>query len=135
MLTDNLIAAARTEADRFYDGKISSADARLTFARIARSGWHGEPYAALVAEFDAHVQYRVIIACIEAEYDQTVVAVAYNADDGAVYDYCFTWQTGQTMALEGYIVKAIADDGHMTKDDAQRLYDAEKERHDDCFGV
>ena len=75
-----------------------------------------------------------LIASIELQYGKTVVAVVYTRD-GHVHDHCFNWETGQSFALDGWIVKAIADDGHMSKDDAQRLYDAEKERHDDCFGV
>jgi hypothetical protein len=40
------------------------------------------------------------------------------------------------MALsEGYTVKAIADDGDMTKERIQALCDHEKSLHDDCFGV
>jgi hypothetical protein len=71
---------------------------------------------------------------IEAEYGQPVVAIVYN-EDGTVHDHCFNWETAQNMALsEGYTVKAIADDGHMTIARQQALYDAEKARYDDCFG-
>jgi hypothetical protein len=75
------------------------------------------------------------VAEIEAEYGQKVVAIVYNAD-GTVYDHTFNWQTAQSMALsEGYTVKAIADDGDMTKERIQALCDHEKALHDDCFGV
>jgi hypothetical protein len=74
------------------------------------------------------------VAQIEAEYGQTVVAIVFDGDD-AVYDYCFNWETGQTMALEGYTVKAIADDGIVDIATANRLYEYEKECHDDCFGI
>lgn len=75
------------------------------------------------------------VAEIEAEYGQSVVAIAYN-QDGTVHDWCFNWETAQNFALsEGLTVKAIADDGFMDIDRAQRLYDAEKARYDDCFGI
>jgi hypothetical protein len=54
-LSPELVRAARSEACKFFDGEISSADAAAVFARIARSGWHGEPLNALHAEFDAAV--------------------------------------------------------------------------------
>jgi len=62
------------------------------------------------------------------------VAVIYNPDD-SVQDYAYNWETGQNFAANGYKVEALLDDGHMTIDKAQRLYDAEKERYDDCFGA
>ena len=64
---------------------------------------------------------------------QTVVAVALNAD-GTIYDQCYTWEAGQTYAADGWKVRATAADGSMTKRRAQGLYDAERARHDDCFG-
>ncbi len=70
---------------------------------------------------------------IEAEYGARVVAVV-REDNGSVHDHCFNWETAQTFALDGYYVEALADDGYMTKETAQALYDAERERHDDCFG-
>lgn len=74
------------------------------------------------------------IAAVEARYGQTVVAVVY-ADDGTVYDHCFNWESGQNYALSnGLRVVAVADDGNMTVAAAQALYNAEKERYDDCFG-
>lgn len=75
------------------------------------------------------------IADIEREFKQTVVAVVYN-EDGTVYDHCFTWETGQNYALSnGYRVEAVADDGTMTIKRQQDLYDAERERYRDCFGI
>jgi hypothetical protein len=67
-------------------------------------------------------------------FDEKFVAEVLN-EDGTVYDHCYTWETGQSMSLAGYSVRAIADDGHMTKEAAQKLYDAERERYRDCFGV
>ncbi len=64
-----------------------------------------------------------------------VVAVVYD-DDGAVYDRCFAWEAGQNYALhEGRRVEAVADDGAMTAEAAQRLYDADRAAHADCWGV
>lgn len=65
--------------------------------------------------------------------NQTVVALVMNAD-GTVYDSCYNWESGQSYALDGWIVRATAPDGRKTKKAAQALYDAEKARHDDCFG-
>jgi hypothetical protein len=62
------------------------------------------------------------------------VALVYEEGGTEVYDRCWNWETGQSFALTGYRVVAIADDGHMTKDEAQRLYDAERARFADCFG-
>jgi hypothetical protein len=81
-----------------------------------------------------HTEWANEVLRIEAEYGRPVVAVAYNAD-GSVFDHAFTWQTGQALALEGYRVRAIADDGHMSATDAQALYDAELDRYADCYDV
>jgi hypothetical protein len=63
------------------------------------------------------------------------VAIVLN-EDGTYHDRCFTWETGQSFALsEGMRVVAVADDGQMTMDDAQRLYDAERARYRDCYGL
>jgi hypothetical protein len=73
------------------------------------------------------------IEAIEQSHGQHVVAIIYN-QDGSVYDHAFTWETGQSMALnEGYRVRAIKRDGHMSVSKAQRLYDAEYARRKDCF--
>lgn len=64
-LGPELTRAARSAACRFFDGKISSADAAREFARIANSGWHGEPLNALHAEFDAAVS-RLIDAAAQS---------------------------------------------------------------------
>ncbi len=61
------------------------------------------------------------------------VAAVLN-DDGTVYDFTYNWETAQNMALQGYRILALTDDGHMSKDDIQRLCDAELDRHNDCFG-
>jgi hypothetical protein len=70
---------------------------------------------------------------IEREYGQRVVAIVYDSD-GSIHDHCFTWETGQSFALGGYVVEAIAVDNYMGIEEAQGLYDAELERHNDCFG-
>ncbi|WIC89714.1 hypothetical protein SEA_BRAXOADDIE_92 [Rhodococcus phage Braxoaddie] len=54
--------------------------------------------------------------------------------NGAPVDYAMSWEAGQTYANDGYRVVALADDGHMSRADAQRLYDAERARALDCFG-
>ena len=75
------------------------------------------------------------IAEVEQEYRQNVVAVVYN-NEGEVWDYAFNWQSAQNYALHnGYHVQAIKDDGSMTIADQQALYDAERARFNDCFGV
>jgi hypothetical protein len=56
-------------------------------------------------------------------------------DDGTIHDHAWTWETGQSFALGGWRVRAIADDGHMTIDEAQALYDAERARYRDCYGI
>lgn len=65
------------------------------------------------------------------KYAETV-ALVY--DDNGVYDECFTWESGQSYALhEGMRVVAVADDGYMTMDAAQRLYDSERASYLDCW--
>ena len=72
---------------------------------------------------------------VEAEYRQNVVAVVYN-EQGEVWDYAFNWESAQSYALNnGYRVEAIKDDGSMTIADQQALYDAERARFNDCFGI
>lgn len=73
---------------------------------------------------------------------KTIVAEVLNAD-GSIYDRAFNWQTAQSMALEGYKVRVIADDEwtiggktySMSCADIQALCDAERERFRDCFGL
>lgn len=63
------------------------------------------------------------------------VAVAYD-DEGNEHARCYAWEAGQNYALhEGLRVVAVADDGGMTKANAQALYDAERDRYRDCYGV
>lgn len=67
--------------------------------------------------------------------DPATVAVVYHPDDRArPYDRCWTWEAGQTYALSGYLVVAVAPDGHLSVSDAQSLYDAERARFMDCYG-
>ena len=66
----------------------------------------------------------------------TVVAIVYSDDGGPCIDKCYTWESGQNYALSmGYKVIAVADDGFMTMEMAQELYDAERARYRDCFGI
>jgi hypothetical protein len=75
------------------------------------------------------------IASVEAEYRCNVVAVVYN-NEGEVWDYAFNWESAQNYALHnGYRVEAIKDDGSMTIAEQQALYDAERARFNDCFGI
>jgi hypothetical protein len=64
----------------------------------------------------------------------TVCAIAYR-QDGTEYDQCYTWETAQTLANEGYRVIATGDDGHMTKEKIQKLCDYELSIAVDCFGM
>ena len=64
----------------------------------------------------------------------TVVAVIIDPRTGEQYDSAYTWETGQTMAQAGYIVQAVAADGYMSTEDAQRLYDYERALFIDCWG-
>ena len=75
------------------------------------------------------------MSAYRSPYGTPIVAVVYNAD-GTVYDRCFTWEAGQNYAMhEGRRVVATADDGGMTVDGAQRLYDADLAAHVDCWGA
>lgn len=65
--------------------------------------------------------------------DPVTVAMIYDRD-GNVIDECWSWETGQVMANDGYRVVAVADDGHMSIADAQSLYDYELRIAIDCFG-
>lgn len=65
--------------------------------------------------------------------EQTICAQVLNGA-GIPFDSCYTWESAQTYALQGYTVRAIADDGHMSKQEIQDLCDAELERYKDCFG-
>lgn len=60
-------------------------------------------------------------------------AIAYHKD-GTEYDRCLTWETGQTLANEGYLVVAVADDGQKSMGDMQALFDYELKIALDCFG-
>ena len=65
--------------------------------------------------------------------ERTVVAVVFN-EDGTIHDRCHSWESGQTYANAGYEVQAVNDDGHVTKEVAQSMYDRERELAADCFG-
>ena len=49
------------------------------------------------------------------------VALVIDPDTGLVHDQCYTWETGQTYALDGWQVLAIRSNGSMTVEAAQRL--------------
>lgn len=66
------------------------------------------------------------------------VAIAWEHDEETKekipYDYCYNWETAQTMANEGYKVQAIANDGAMEMEEIQRICDYELSAAIDCFG-
>lgn len=67
--------------------------------------------------------------------ERPFVAEVYDVQTGELFDRCWTWETGQNYAAgRDYLVIAIADDGYMTVDEAQRLYDYERRIYLDCFG-
>lgn len=75
------------------------------------------------------------IARYPSDSRETLVAVVFN-DDGTIEDCTYNWETAQNIALSsGGRAVAINDDGSMSVEDAQALYEAERERYDDCFGV
>lgn len=68
------------------------------------------------------------------EKTEGAVALVFEPGSFIVHDIALTWETAQTLALEGYSIRAIADDGHMSREDIQKLCDAESARRADCFG-
>ena len=62
-----------------------------------------------------------------------VCAVAYDKE-GEEYDACYTWETAQSLAREGYRIVAVANDGSMEKDEIQRICNYENAIAVDCFG-
>lgn len=64
---------------------------------------------------------------------QGFVAIAWDKNN-EVYDFCYAWETAQTMANDGYRIKAIANDGAMEKEEIQRICDYELRAAIDCFG-
>lgn len=62
-----------------------------------------------------------------------ICAVAYDKNDDE-HDACYTWETAQTIAREGYRVVAVADDGSMSKENIQKICDYELRIAIDCFG-
>lgn len=62
-----------------------------------------------------------------------VVAVVYRNNE--IYDVTFNWESAQSYAANGDKVVAIWGDGHLTKEECQKMYDYEKECYEDCFGV
>ena len=62
-----------------------------------------------------------------------VCAIAYDKE-GEEYDRCYSWETAQTMANEGYRIIAVANDGHTSKEEIQAIVDYELKIALDCFG-
>lgn len=60
------------------------------------------------------------------------VAIVLN-DDGTYNDRCWSYETGENFAMQGWKVVAIADDGPYTKEMAQVLYDGCLALYKDCF--
>lgn len=85
-----------------------------------------------MTDFTLTDEHRALIAECEERNGRRTVALVLD-DDGAIYDQCWTWETGQSYAAQ-YRVVAVADDGHMAVEDAQRLYDYERRVYLDCFG-
>ena len=67
------------------------------------------------------------------ESGHAFVAVAFEKS-GEVYDHLYTWETGQTYANDGYRVLALTGDGHLSREEAQGMYDRELAAALDCFG-
>jgi hypothetical protein len=61
------------------------------------------------------------------------VGVAYT-QNGKIYDYLGNWETAQTYANDGYMVRALRGDGHLSRDDLQAMVDNELAAAVDCFG-
>lgn len=70
-----------------------------------------------------------------AAQEQMVVAEVFDPVSGDLYDSCYTWEAGQTYAHQNYKVIATKDDGYMTKEMAQSLYDNERALSQDCFNL
>lgn len=66
--------------------------------------------------------------------DYVTVAEIIDPATGETYDHAYTWETGENYATQGYIVKAIADDGFMTRENAQAMYDRCRAEFIDCYG-
>jgi hypothetical protein len=67
--------------------------------------------------------------------ERIVVATIHHPDrPDEVHDEAWSWETGQNYANQGYIVKAVTNDGFRTKQDCQDIYDAERAAFMDCFG-
>lgn len=71
----------------------------------------------------------------EVRVANDVVAMVYHPESGDYYDACYTWEAGQNYAQQNYKVVATNDDGFMSKEDAQSLYDRERELVQDCFSL
>lgn len=70
-----------------------------------------------------------------AAQEQMVVAKVYDPISGDLFDSCYTWEAGQCYAQQNYKVIAVKDDFSVTVDVAQKLYDSERARIQDCFNL
>lgn len=66
--------------------------------------------------------------------EPAVVAVIFD-DDGTVYDHAWSWETGQNFAMHGNRVVAVRNDGYMTISAMQALFDSDRDRYRDCYGI
>jgi hypothetical protein len=70
---------------------------------------------------------------IENLKKQGFIAIVWDKNN-EVEDYCYTWETAQQFANDGYRIKAIANDGTMEMNEIQRICDYELSAAIDCFG-
>lgn len=83
--------------------------------------------------YDVGMSTETIVAETIAS-DPKAVAVVIDPWDGSRFDVCWTWEAGQNYAQAGYVVVAVAADGSMDIDRAQRLYEYERQLFIDCWG-
>ena len=103
---------------------------------IYRTTDDSDENVAYVSEPNAVTSADVIAlthAAFKAAGIRVVCAIAYH-QDGTEYDRCLTWETGQTLANEGYRVLAVANDGCKSMSDMQAMFDYELKIALDCFG-
>jgi len=62
-----------------------------------------------------------------------IVGFVFDKNDKLV-DLAGTWETCQTLANEGFRIQAIGSDGHMLKEEIQKMCDSELAAAIDCFG-
>lgn len=62
-----------------------------------------------------------------------IVALVRDSS-GQVVDGTYNWETAQTMANEGYRIQVLKGDGHLSKEEFQKMVDYEYEIALDAFG-